>query len=127
VSEHPWHTTEASPGQGPERRLWLAVLMRAVLDARGHGGPSELLPARSWLILDDHARDRELVCELAEVSEDRVRDKAREYCKTYPPTRLFPDHDFSKRTSEKRRGRRPKLAAGVLEHLPRQGHKRTES
>lgn len=113
---------EALP-RSPEERLWLAVLIRALQDAGGDGGAHELLPARVWLLNEGDAWWVREVCAMAGVDAELVLQWTRRVCREEPPHQLFPGVDFTRRVSEKNRGRPRPAGKGRLAAIPRQGRR----
>lgn len=114
------YTQEVAEHATPERRLWTAVLTRAIMDARGDGGPVETARARCWLILSDHREWRKIVCDFVGVDEGAVREKALAYGQLAPLTKLFPTYEPSMSVRECEQ----MIAQPVLDYIPRQGRKR---
>lgn len=83
-----------------ERELWFAVVRQILMDLSGNNS-REREAANAWLFGDEHACDREVVCELAGLREDALLVLAH---------RIL--HDA--RSRRRRRGRRrPVRVAGV--------------
>lgn len=71
--------TDFGKRRTPELMLWRAVVARTARDAAGIGATlQECAAARTWLRHNapQYQQPRQLVCELAELEEDRLRSWA---------------------------------------------------
>lgn len=85
-----YSTTNEAPPKSPEQRLWIAVVTRAVQDAKGKCSPRECAEARIWLQREEN-KMRTIIFDMADVDERMVR----QWALTLPPLlNIFPDLDW---------------------------------